>query len=266
MIARVQTLVLWAIVLTCVALSALAVFSSSTTFSLYRRDVENNRQYCEAEGEREERQNTKECQGVLYRTLDDPVAFFTAALTFATIALFLVTFGLFFYASRQASEARAAVALAGMTAERQLRAYVGISRIHLRHFSHVAPISVGIEIKNFGATPAHDYQTALWLEVQQYPVPWPGAFVRTDSASTNSASSLMPGNKSVVICGLPNIIPAEFVAGIRAETLALYLCGTIRYRDVFEKEQRTDVRKLARGPRMETESPFIDAPEGNHST
>lgn len=167
---------------------------------------------------------------------------------------------------RAANAARASVDLTRETAERQLRAYVGTSRIYFRSFTPEAPVSVAVEIRNFGATPVHDYRTDLWLEVHPHPVPWPGAFVGTEAAATNRTDSLMPGNESVAICELPQGIPADLHAGIRGETFALYLCGTISYRDVFGKKQQTGVRKIAHGRRIETNSPFIDAPEGNGST
>lgn len=105
MTARRQASAVRAVVLACFSLLFLAVLSGNGTFAAYTRDLANNRQYCEAEDKAEERQNTKECQSLLYRTLDDPIALLTGAL-------FVVTFGLFLYAVRQAGAAREAAGAA----------------------------------------------------------------------------------------------------------------------------------------------------------
>jgi hypothetical protein len=157
-----------------------------------------------------------------------------------------------------------AVEITEDTAKRQLRAYVGTSRVYFGDFNPARPISVIVEIQNFGQTPAYDYQPTLWLEVRPHPEVG-AAFSTNEVALTDGTESLMPGNKSIVICKFDHPRIAELITAIERDLCALYLLGTIRYRDIFGNDRYTNARKLTHGDRIRTNSPFINPTEGNES-
>jgi hypothetical protein len=194
-------------------------------------------------------------------------AFASVILTFVGICLIAWTL---YYTRRAADAAVAAVDKAKSTLEvtrdigsRQLRAYVGTSRVYFRDFTPDRPISVVVEIQNFGQTPAYNYHTNLWLEVR--PHPEAGTFHTKEIALTIGGETLMPGNRSIVICKFPHPKMDEIITAIQNAQMALYLLGTIRYRDAFGHDRYTNSRKRASGDRIKTNSPFINPDEGNES-
>jgi hypothetical protein len=93
----------------------------------------------------------------------------------------------------------------------------------------------------------------LWLELRRYPEAGP---FNTDTVTvSHGTESLMPGNKSIVICKLDRPRMAETITAIENDLVALYLLGTIRYRDIFGNDGYTNARKLAHGGRSRTNSP-----------
>jgi hypothetical protein len=89
---------------------------------------------------------------------------------------------------RRATEAALkAVEITEETARRELRAYVGTSRVYFRDFRRDRPISVVVEIQNFGQTPAYNYRTNLWLEVSPYPEAGP---FNTDKVTVSDSTKV----------------------------------------------------------------------------
>ena len=168
------------------------------------------------------------------------------------------------YTRATANAAVAAIELAESTAERQLRAYVGPTRVYFRSFGPGVPASVVVEIKNFGQTPARNYEAALWIEMHPAPLPERPISKKPDFAGRDE--TLMPDGASVVVCETSAAVPAAIFAAIRTETYALCLVGEITYKDVFGKSRHTEVCKVAIGKRTATDAPFINAVEGNEAT
>ncbi len=228
-------------------------------------DLENNRQYCAAEGKAEERQNTKDCQSFLYRTLDDPVALFTAALTFATVALFGVTAGLFFYAARQAREARAAVDLAKENAVAQLRAYVFTGAAHgTLPEGENGRFAVSVEVRNCGATPAHGVR--MWLGVWISDYPEPGGPFQPPAAGFQITSSVMPPAGTYRMTQRTKEPIADWLPWLRASTNAIYAYGRIDYADVFGNRQWTMFRLVCAGEHVFGDGAFQLCLEGNDAS
>ena len=106
-----------ALLVVCLGLIFVGGTLNSSFYKMYQQDLENNRRDCQAEGKAEERKNAKECQSVLYRTFDDPVALLTGGLVIATVALFVVTYLLYATAARQGADAKEASRSAALSAE-----------------------------------------------------------------------------------------------------------------------------------------------------
>jgi len=192
----------------------------------------------------------------LRHTFDDAesyIALFTAVLAFSTITLWLAT--------------RDTLRHARLTAERELRAYVGTTKIYFLKFSPTAPISVHVEVQNFGRTPAHNYQTSIYLAIGA--ADGSTSFTQGRGFKEEGGESLMPGNLSVVICELSLGSAAQAAAmidAIKNGGLALYVVGRIEYRDIFGKKRFTNVKRIASGQRSLSQSPFINPDTGNEST
>lgn len=204
------------------------------------------------------------------------VALFTGFLTIVTWRLVVSTNKLWEAGERQLKVGQASVdaavlsyQVAATTAERQLRAYVGVQSIYFRTLNDQTA-AVVVEITNFGQTPAHNFDTSLRLLLRPHPLQIPIAAVLTPMQpdKEHGSFSLMPGAKSIVICeiGMTNVVGLNNPTDtLRRGDWALYLNGSIFYRDIFGFDHVTHVRQRARGARMDSNSPFIIAEDGNES-
>ena len=145
------------------------------------------------------------------------IAVFTVILGIATAFLWRAT--------------RDLVNEAKLTAERQLRAYVGI---RTNRTPEIAPnfhiISV---IENSGQTPA--YEVHSWTERKALARPMPKGY-RFEAAPAlilGPRSLINPGNEQVLGSSPKNHLSEADLAAIRAETMDLYYWGEVRYRDAF---------------------------------
>jgi hypothetical protein len=146
---------------------------------------------------------------------------------------------------------------ADRTAERQLRAYVGAFDFSFS-YSGAGSFSVTVKVKNFGDTPAANFRTSFRLNY----VPAPVSTVPLHEPDWVSAGvSLLPGEESITICEL-NVGPGSLPSVVSGQ-FAICLSGYIDYRDAFGHDRRTIIRRIATGPRVQSVSPFIHAPEGD---
>jgi L-fucose isomerase-like protein len=84
----------------------------------------------------------------------------------------------------------------------------------------------------------------------------------------SAGETLMPGGESVVICEThPDVTAraASTINEILSSKSTLYADGQIRYKDVFGHDRFTNIRKIASGERITTDSPFTNAADGNDS-
>ncbi len=134
--------------------------------------------------------------------------------------------------------ARAAVLVAKMTAERQLRAYLGISPLERRIAKAGEYPRVRFKIHNAGQTPALRAVNLSSVFVFPHPIPhnhpFP-KFARTDYLELTISPA--PPSNGVATAYKP--ITADDLANIENGTHRLYLCGVLIYRDVFDKEHET---------------------------
>lgn len=132
---------------------------------------------------------------------------------------------------------RRLVRVAKDTAERQLRAYV-----HIEHTGWAPPTgrpgqSVLLTIKNYGTTPAYHVEMFVNIKViiesgRQFP----------DAARQRGTSIMAPGQIERVVEKISPDISAEVRKDIEEFRAALYVWGTILYRDAFSAARTTKFR------------------------
>ena len=221
---------------------------SNGSFAAFTRDLANNRQYCQAEGKAEERQNTKECQSLLYRTLDDPIALLTAAL-------FIVTFGLFLYAVRQASAAREAAVAAGegvrvteRSAALAQRAWIQVAAKiagPLRVNGEGIRITLDLTMLNVGLTPALavDWHVRAFLKTQKAH----NAAVEQRKLASGMGAASSPAHGGLVfpsygfVQRIDTGVAADEVSAVLAEhpdypLVRMCIVGAVSYRLSFKDE------------------------------
>ena len=260
-----------------VVLFSLTFFALALIIVTYRPPAPKNSQSEQAEAD----QQNIESKTFGQRLLEDPTAFFTMVLAGLTLVLASVSsLQIYFLISADRTTrlaARSAVKSAEVaartvrsiedTANIQLRAYVGSKGAGFNTAWINPPFSVTVTIRNFGSTPAINFETAIYLQV--LPHPFPGEFPPGNFNFRHGRQSLMPGNESIVVCELridDPLISNIVVNAIRQGSMALYIIGRIQYDDVFGMKRFTNMRMLTSGERTSTNAPFIDAPEGNETT
>jgi hypothetical protein len=168
-------------------------------------------------------------------------------------------------AEKATKAAEDAVDVTRDTAGAQLRAYVGINKVYFGRFNSNQPIEVIVEIQNFGATPAYHVDAIMRLSTAATDGSGADPLIRAEFKP--DGPSLMPSATSLVICHLDMEHTSNHVfQAINAGQIAVCLQGAVRYTDIAGQERFTDIRKLASGARIQTRSPFLDAPTGNGST
>ncbi len=126
------------------------------------------------------------------------------------------------------------------TAQRQLRAYIGIERVYIENLV-VGQIPRGvIDIKNFGQTPAHRYDVFAYLAWYLKPVD--ESALQIPEARRSTESSLAPGATGHAYPNLGTEWTAELDAGLKGGMLTLYIFGEIHYRDIFDQKRITSFR------------------------
>lgn len=134
---------------------------------------------------------------------------------------------------------------ADKNSERQLRAYVGLSKAEITKVETGAP-EVVVIFQNFGQTPAHDVQSWIHIWIAEYPLtdtvlPEPSADFR------KSSGVIYPGAQFIhAISKEPSVRPWEIpLLGTQEGTIYVY--GRIRYRDAFNESRTTNFRLIYGG-------------------
>jgi hypothetical protein len=160
------------------------------------------------------------------RTSEDPVAFYTLVLSVFTAVLAIATIRVWFVT-------KALVDGAKDTAERQLRAYIGITGAPILEGADEWIIAV--DYWNHGQTPAHDVRGSISVQVlaiDPYPVfppaeEWPGSWVMVPNAHATP-------DRSVALL--------EHEGDIVSGRKAIFAWGHISYRDVFNWQIKVTFR------------------------
>lgn len=164
-------------------------------------------------------------------------------------------------AGRSADAANAAVKVAESTAERQLRAYVGVADDRVEMISPGFQPMVSLEIKNFGQTPAH--HVIVWTEIS---VMERGAAVFEEKSDAEPGRRVLnPGAIMTVVSIKDEALTDDEFGRTKADTARLYCFGTIRFTDAFGRPRTTKFRYETRGGRIVAMERLTLSDEGNEA-
>lgn len=126
------------------------------------------------------------------------------------------------------------------SAQRDLRAYLGVANVYLTHAD--TPIPKGqVAISNFGKTPA--YKVRQWIGIAIGPYPLAAELVRCPYNGSVSIISPTVQHQSVVPVKKP--IPPELLIGTLENTVYVY--GQVTYEDAFGHTRNTSYRYIYGG-------------------
>jgi hypothetical protein len=125
------------------------------------------------------------------------------------------------------------------TAERQLRAYVGVSPLSIDIQGPSARVAVRYEVKNTGQTPAHNVRHAASLEI--WPFPLPKDFIV--ASPTDYIGGMSVGNSGTVsgegFRSMGGPISFQTISQIHSSGQRIYLAVIVKYFDIFGIVERT---------------------------
>lgn len=156
------------------------------------------------------------------------------------IALFTVILGIATWLLWRAT--KSLVEGAERTAERQLRAYVSVTKAVLEHFGYNDKPKITVEVRNSGQTPAYKLRCNL--------VVFAGPFPLTEVVlleEGNAPSLLGPGESSILSTPLGAPLTSAENAKIIAGGGAIYARGIITYVDAFSTKRTTKYSTAFRG-------------------
>jgi hypothetical protein len=154
------------------------------------------------------------------------VAISTVVIAAFTFALFVATFLLWWAGERHS--------------ERELRAYVFISRGSVHNFRIGARMVARLEIQNTGRTPAYEVGCTVRFELARLPR---GEFLHGENVDRFTSKSTLAAGQCVDTTGIfPVDLTEEAHTEIINGTLAPFVFGTINYRDAFKKLRDTHFR------------------------
>jgi hypothetical protein len=141
-------------------------------------------------------------------------------------------------ANRAADAASRQGGIAEDTEKRQLRAYVFVAAATPHDFVVSRTPYVDVRVRNFGQTPAYEATMDLAIRLKQ--LVDPGSF--TDPGHPSPPAPIAPG---VDVHPLPRTeepLSNLIISDIRANRVAYFIFGIIRYKDAFQKAHWTRVR------------------------
>lgn len=166
-------------------------------------------------------------QSALWTMIMGIAALIGMALSVIGVALVLWTF-------RATQEANS---IASDTAKRQLRAYVGATRLKMEFITAGKRPMFKLTIKNFGSTPALRLQAKAvgWLQIEHDPKPRS----RLGHPTRKNESPLQPGQEQDFLYYLPATLNQNEVDRIRGQEIGFIYEGIIRYRDIYGRRHFT---------------------------
>ncbi|MGH9444175.1 MAG: hypothetical protein ACRD3O_00290 [Terriglobia bacterium] len=121
-----------------------------------------------------------------------------------------------------------------LTARRDLRAYVAVSKSSVDHLDETGRPRANVTIKNFGKTPA--YRFAVSADITFIP---PGTELREPREPAHAAGHLAPGGEFEVVVEADWVLSKAWRSQIMNKTAAVSVYGLIRYIDTYGKPRFT---------------------------
>jgi hypothetical protein len=164
------------------------------------------------------------------------------------------------------------VAVSRDTEIRQLRAYVFLSNVHIRvDDAKNNLLEIDLAVKNFGSTPASDYFFWTCTALREFPLTSPLQIEPRDLKPLGK-SVLAPGDIRYIhnpdVCDDPprrqgGGIPAEERALLQSGKKAIYVYGTLHYKDAWNESRWTHFRLFTNDQFRMNEGKYADLAEGN---
>jgi hypothetical protein len=187
------------------------------------------------------------------------VAAVLAALVQAIVAYFMMR-GLD-HSRDQAEAARATLELSRQTAERQLRAYMGLSTMELHDGPTPWPLGIKLGFINRGQTPAMGVEVLHRMSLS--PVGHGAVFAPLERPQEVSRSAVLPGDQYFVATTDAMFERAWPWEGWRRGEYELHVWGEVTYTDTFGNAQRSKFRIRSRAP---LHRQFVVCEDGNDMT
>ena len=191
----------------------------------------------------------RDCLGYFVRDKKDEILVaFTAILAFSTIFLWVAT--------------RALVKSAERTAQRQLRAYVGVEGVSIKKITADEKPFIVIKLKNFGQTPAYD--VTHWMDMAT--AAKGTKRLTLDKKGDGGRAIIDPTHGFSVECTKKTELTIEEARDILADTKRLYFTGRITYRDAFGHKRKTNFRLETAGESLIGKGLMSTSKTGNNAT
>lgn len=139
------------------------------------------------------------------------------------------------------------------TSQRQLRAYICVTRSHAKIGER---IEGEVHIKNFGQTPAYDVRQWMSVWVEAHPL---GVVLPEPEPTFRMARAVLGPGDPLIMRARQNL-PAPG-ANLGTPEATIYVYGRVLYRDAFGEQRQTSYRLIFGGP--EAVSPEIARTEQN---
>lgn len=167
------------------------------------------------------------------------IAFFTVVLALATALLFLSSEKVAEAAKESAEATQKAVELSDRTAERQLRAYIGIKPTILHNLRPTHATAIAFNVINFGQTPAYNLRQAALAFIVPFPLPKNFPFPSLEAIAPVQ-NTLNPQDSVEGLAGLESGKPftvSEIEEIVEGSSKRLTVFGIVKYRDAFKHER-----------------------------
>jgi hypothetical protein len=213
--------------------------------------------------------------GLINFLFPDAISIFTFWLVVATIVLGIIAYVQIDFLRRaegisakiaqaakdSAEAAKDAVTLSDKTAERQLRAYVFISKAEISDIMSNQNLTAKIAVRNFGQTPAYDVETSIGIQTAQFPLvlKLPMAIQKTKTGAVG------PGGDIMLNFNGDSPSPVEWRPRFAQKGGAVYLYGTIKYVDAFKIPRFTNFRLYKGGDTGVSGPELTVSPDGNEA-
>lgn len=155
-------------------------------------------------------------------------------------------------ANESAKLASQSVKLAGDTAEKQLRAYVFAIRGQVLGIDGDGPMKIRVTIKNSGQTPASEVAVEMDTGWERFPPPLPPPPPKPGAMeATAMPTPIEEGVQTALASGEQLSIEHTFDTHLRQrlkdKTITLHAAGTIYYKDVYGRKQKSSFHFIQGG-------------------
>jgi hypothetical protein len=145
----------------------------------------------------------------------------------------------------QAGVARDTLQTMQDTAERQLRAYVGVSGASISKVETGAPEAI-VTFKNFGQTPAYDVRSWIHMWIAENPLTVT-VLPNAPADFQKSSGVVYPGSHFIHVMPKEPPVPQASIHLLGTPAGTIYVYGCINYRDAFKQDRTTKFRLMYGG-------------------